>query len=77
MDIGIIKSKETIDDVITVTVLCDHGETKQIFACLTSVISCWDYDELDMCEVGDKIEFLSSYIGSEYGEEINYIKPLK
>lgn len=77
MAIGIIKSKEAIGDVIVATVSCEHGETKQIFACLTSMLSCWEYDNLDMCKVGDEIEFLSSCVDSEYGEELNYLGVMK
>lgn len=77
MDTGIIKKKETIGDIVTAIVSCENGEPKQVFASLTSVISCGDFDVLDMSEIGDRVEFISFYTGSEYGEELTYINVLK
>lgn len=74
METGIIISKEETGNVITATVAFSDGREKQIFASLESVISCGDYDELASCKLGTKINFLSTYTGNLYGEEVTFVQ---
>ncbi|MBE6445695.1 MAG: hypothetical protein E7019_06595 [Alphaproteobacteria bacterium] len=74
MEKGVIISMENLGIVITAMIKTEV-EDKRIFASLES-ISSMCFDDLDMCEVGDTIEFISSYNGDEYGEELEFINKL-
>ncbi|MBQ9732202.1 MAG: hypothetical protein IJV97_03850 [Alphaproteobacteria bacterium] len=74
MEKGVIINYENFGIVIVATVKTEV-ETKQVFASLESMSSIC-FDDLLICNVGDEIEFMSSYNGDEYGEELEFINIL-
>lgn len=74
MEKGIIVEKENHGTKIVAVIRTDYEE-KQVFASLESM-SLMVFDDLEDCEVGDEVKFLSSFTGDLDGEELNYIEIL-
>lgn len=74
METGIIIEKENHGTKIIAVIRTEYEE-KQVFASLESM-SLMAFDDLDDCEVGDEVKFLSSFTGDLDGEELTYIERL-
>ena len=74
MEKGVIIKKENYGTKV-VAVIKTSIEEKHVFASLESMSS-MVFEDLDDCEVDDKVKFLSSFAGDRDGEELNFIEKL-